>query len=139
MRLVRIWSKNKGKSLFWSILVNFRGCEGVSANYFDILKASIDLKFFCEQGYGCVGWPKIALEWFQGVILHFRNFWIFLLHYFADLLLNFLVSENLYARILSEVFPSCMYNYTKSKSRLYLGISQWMLNKHNLYTSFGND
>ena len=76
------------------MMINFGGCEGVSANYFDILKASIAFKFFCEQGYGCVGWPKIALEWFQGVIFHFPNFWIFLLHYFADLLLNFLASES---------------------------------------------
>ena len=30
------------------MMINFGGCEGVSANYFDSLKASIDIKFFCE-------------------------------------------------------------------------------------------
>ena len=59
------------------MMINFGGCEGVSANYFDILKASIDLKFFCEQGYGCVGWPKIALEWFLCLTFAFRNFGFF--------------------------------------------------------------
>ena len=31
------------------MMINFGGCEGVSANYFDILKASIDLKFFVRK------------------------------------------------------------------------------------------
>ena len=58
------------------MMTNFGGCEGVSATYFDNLKALIDLFFFVSNHMDVQADRKL-----------------FLLQYFADSLLNFPASE----------------------------------------------